>query len=83
MANSTLLKLKICRDCQLKKPGVYCGLPIERIGLDRVDNTQGYLISNIVSCCKQCNQMKMDYTRSEFIEHCVRIVKHTDRIKPC
>ena len=66
-----------------QKPCVYCGNAIDKIGLDRVDNNLGYTVSNVVPCCKQCNQMKMDYTRSEFIEHCMQIIKHTDRMQIC
>lgn len=61
----------------------YCGNSIDTIGLDRVDNTVGYTLENLVSCCKQCNWMKVDSSRSEFIEHCVQIAKHTDRTQTC
>lgn len=30
------------------------------IGLDRLNNSIGYTIENVVSCCKNCNQIKMD-----------------------
>ena len=30
------------------------------VGLDRIDNSIGYEIGNVVSCCKICNQIKMD-----------------------
>lgn len=31
-------------------------------GIDRVDNTKGYLFENCVPCCKECNFMKADIT---------------------
>jgi hypothetical protein len=37
-------------------------------GLDRVDNTKGYIISNIVSCCGQCNRAKGILSQEEFLQ---------------
>lgn len=50
---------------EIRKPCYYCsnqlGPPTETgIGLDRLDNKQGYIDSNIVSCCKVCNLLKSD-----------------------
>lgn len=36
-------------------------------GLDREDNTLGYLYSNLVPCCKVCNRAKSTMTRAEFL----------------
>ena len=36
-------------------------------GIDRVDNTRGYVIGNVVSCCKHCNIAKRDRTVSDFL----------------
>jgi hypothetical protein len=30
-------------------------------GLDRVDNTKGYSVDNVVPCCKNCNVMKNSF----------------------
>lgn len=30
------------------------------IGLDRLDNSKGYLPDNVVPCCKECNEIKGD-----------------------
>lgn len=35
-------------------------------GVDRLDNSVGYEPYNCVSCCKQCNTMKMNFTEQEF-----------------
>lgn len=35
-------------------------------GVDRVDNTLGYVEGNCVPCCRLCNQAKMDLTIDEF-----------------
>jgi hypothetical protein len=37
-------------------------------GLDRVDNTKGYDLNNVVSCCKYCNFAKADLTQKEFFQ---------------
>ena len=42
-------------------------------GLDRVDNEKGYEKDNVVTCCKICNQMKMDMKRDDFLAHISRI----------
>lgn len=31
-------------------------------GIDRVDNSKGYIIGNVVPCCKKCNNIKMAVT---------------------
>lgn len=36
--------------------------------IDRVDNTKGYLIGNIVACCALCNKIKMKHSLEEFIK---------------
>lgn len=35
-------------------------------GLDRVDNSKGYMIDNIVPCCDMCNGAKSNYSLQEF-----------------
>ena len=37
-------------------------------GIDRVDNSLGYFQENCVTCCKNCNQMKMGFSLVEFTE---------------
>lgn len=44
-------------------------------GIDRVDNSIGYLIENCVPACKICNVMKSSKNRDDFINHCRKIVK--------
>lgn len=76
----------------LWKPCHYCGSPSGNVmtirskvgptrqvrynGIDRINNGIGYLLSNCVPCCGQCNTMKMGSTGEEFIEHILRIVAH-------
>jgi len=43
------------------KPCSYCGeTNLDQIGIDRVNNNEGYHSSNITSCCTRCNAMKRD-----------------------
>ena len=44
-------------------------------GVDRVDNSKGYIINNCVACCWKCNKMKGSWTQEEFINHCKKIAK--------
>ena len=37
-------------------------------GIDRLDNNEGYLPSNVVTCCKICNRAKHSLTVVEFLE---------------
>ena len=44
------------------EPCYYCGDEIQssgKIGIDRIDNTKGYIIENCVPCCEICNKMKL------------------------
>jgi 5-methylcytosine-specific restriction endonuclease McrA len=36
-------------------------------GLDRVDNTKGYSLDNVVTCCWECNRDKGNKTEGEFL----------------
>jgi hypothetical protein len=58
-----------------QKPYSYCGDTINTIGIDRVDNTKGYEMGNLVACCGACNRMKMADTKEDFISRCRRIVE--------
>jgi hypothetical protein len=44
-------------------------------GIDRIDNSVGYVPSNCVSCCKMCNSMKSNYSYEEFVAKCLIIVE--------
>lgn len=44
----------------------YCKRSDKDMGVDRVDNNQGYTEENCVSCCAMCNRMKSDWDVSMF-----------------
>jgi len=49
-------------------------------GIDRLDNNRGYEPYNVVSCCRKCNQAKMDMEFTEFLNHIQKI--YNFRINP-
>ena len=65
----------------------YCGKPPSNFyrvkeeivyysGLDRIDSSKGYTRTNVVSCCKQCNQAKSNLSQKQFSQHISKILKH-------
>ncbi len=61
----------------VKSPCVYCGGftnnkskrgRYRHNGVDRIDNTQGYIISNCAACCAICNKAKSNLTLTVFKE---------------
>lgn len=48
-------------------------------GIDRFDNSQGYIITNVKACCGECNFMKSDYDFNKMIDKCYLIYQnHTN-----
>jgi hypothetical protein len=47
-------------------------------GVDRIDNSIGYVESNLVACCFECNWMKQDYNQRDFIGQLWKIRKNLD-----
>jgi hypothetical protein len=45
-------------------------------GLDRFDNSIGYTVENVRSCCRECNFMKSTYSYHVFINKCRQIYNH-------
>lgn len=41
-------------------------------GIDRIDNAQGYVLSNVRPCCKQCNIAKGVLTEADFLAWIMR-----------
>ena len=44
----------------LKRPCTYCG-DTRRIGCDRIDNSKGHTMDNVVPCCVECNNVRNDF----------------------
>jgi|SRR5208282_1302396 len=61
------------------RPCHYCGYDSSFVGIDRVDNSKGYVQENIVPCCKICNHAKSDLSLSDFLAWAQRLAK-TQRI---
>ena len=45
-------------------------------GIDRVDNTLGYIEGNIVTCCSICNLAKHNHTSEEFANWMARMIRY-------
>lgn len=46
-------------------------------GIDRVDNTKGYILDNCVTCCELCNRMKLTLPLNSFLEHILKIYSYS------
>lgn len=46
-------------------------------GIDRVDNSIGYIIGNVVPCCKHCNIAKRDRSVEDFLDWIKRVYHHS------
>jgi hypothetical protein len=53
------------------------GLRMIRNGIDRKDNSLGYITENTVSCCSRCNFAKKTMSIDEFLSMCIRVAQHT------
>lgn len=68
-----------------QKNCTYCGDPPSYVyqkrrnggylsnGLDRINSSAGYSEENVVTCCRWCNRMKMDFSVDEFKNHIFKI----------
>ena len=47
----------------IKQPCYYCNCDISTSsgsGMDRIENSKGYLLDNVVPCCRNCNRIRGD-----------------------
>lgn len=55
----------------------YCGTPPDPChGIDRVDNSRGYVEDNVVTCCRYCNMAKHTRTKEEYETWLIRAANH-------
>jgi hypothetical protein len=47
-----------------------------RNGIDRVDNSIGYILTNCVPCCSIHNDMKGELTYQQFIDECIKVANN-------
>jgi hypothetical protein len=65
----------------ISKPCYYCGVggtPFN--GIDRVDNSKGYIRTNCNPCCTTCNRAKLKMTQREFLQWVQRVFNHSIRV---
>jgi hypothetical protein len=46
-------------------------------GIDRIDNSKGYVPGNVVSCCKICNLAKRTMSVNDFMEWIKQVYAHS------
>jgi hypothetical protein len=58
----------------VKKPCHYCKVKVSNkpMGIDRVDNSKGYVFNNCVPSCWTCNRAKSDMSYVDFTEYLSR-----------
>lgn len=56
----------------------YPGESYRHNGIDRVDNMQGYTLTNCVSCCKVCNRSKSNMSLAQWHDWIRRIARYAD-----
>ena len=66
------------------QPCYYCGRFSETgfNGIDRCDNTKGYIVTNIKPCCTVFNMMKLDSPMEAFLDKVKTIVDYIDTAIP-
>ncbi len=45
-------------------------------GVDRMDNTLGYVLGNVITCCKTCNHAKRDMSFDDFLAWIARLTEY-------
>ena len=58
----------------------YCGTPTPTSNLDRLDNSRGYFMDNIVPCCVPCNKAKNTMDKDEYLTHCMKVLRFNNLI---
>lgn len=56
----------------------YCSTPLDKcfgVSLDRLDNKIGYIGTNVVPCCKNCNWLKSDLLSFEETKEVIKVIQ--------
>lgn len=64
-----------------KTPGKYLIKDFCYNGLDRVDNSVGYRIDNVVPCCAICNRAKNNLGKDEFLAWIERLMVYRNDLR--
>jgi len=71
---------RVCSYCgdapEYSYQGASCKTSYRYNGIDRLNNSIGYVLSNCVPCCKVCNFMKRTNSLEEFLNKCKQIVEY-------
>ena len=46
-------------------------------GIDRIDNTKGYIPENVNACCDMCNHAKKNHSLHDFLQWSMRLAMNT------
>jgi len=65
----------IKQDCYICGKSAIAG--VHQTGIDRFDNTLGYITENVRPCCRECNYMKNDYSYDAFIAKLKQVYERT------
>jgi len=75
-----ILTKQNCYYCGMKPSNIMtskgCNGDYLYTGIDRVDNSKGYVEGNVVACCARCNYWKKAHSQKDFLAHVERIHKH-------
>jgi len=55
---------------------IRAGEPIIYNGIDRLNNDEGYTLSNSITCCETCNKMKTAHDINFFLNHIKKIFEN-------
>lgn len=54
---------------------VFCGSS-NKIGVDRINSREGYVMDNCQPACGRCNIMKFTLDEEDFLQHILKIFRH-------
>lgn len=52
-------------------------------GIDRIDNQTGYVIGNVVPCCRWCNEAKRAKSFTDFVQWLEGLSRNLEKIRDC